>query len=109
LGLGFVKWTDLLCRQGELSARENKKLDASSTSLVLNIAEGNGKFSRKDRTKFIDIANTAGMQCALLLDLLMVRSRETAQNLTEGKNMLDRICSMLMGWRRGLEEDQECG
>jgi hypothetical protein len=46
-----------------------RRIDEFATSLVLNIAEGNGRFSRLDHGKFIDIAEEAGMKLAAYLDL----------------------------------------
>jgi four helix bundle protein len=102
LSLDFVKWADTLAKESRASTQESKKLDTGSTSLVLNIAEGNGRFSHADRTKFIDTAHSAALQCVLVLDLMVARHRIPAQRAVGSKAMLRRICAMLLGWRRKL-------
>jgi four helix bundle protein len=46
-----------------------KRLDESSTSLALNIAEGNGRFSQREHAKFIEISVDSGVKLAAYLDL----------------------------------------
>ena len=107
LGLDFVKWSDAFVKEGMANSRETKKLDAVSTSTVLNIAEGNGRFSPSDRSKFIETAHASALQCVLSLDLMMARHRATMQAVIPGKNMLGRISAMLLAWRRKLAESPE--
>jgi len=67
--LQFVSWCDRLMLGNEGKPDLKEDLDRSSTSIVLNIAEGNGKFSVKDRCRFLDIAHTSAVRCAATLDL----------------------------------------
>ena len=48
LALQLVGWVDELCRNSEFNAKIERRLDVLSTSIALNIAEGNGRFGRKD-------------------------------------------------------------
>lgn len=48
-----------LCIDSHLDARARTGFDTHTTSIVLNIAEGNGRYSRKDRSRFLDTACTA--------------------------------------------------
>ena len=64
-------------------------------SIPLNIAEGNGKRSFKDRTRFPDIARGSALECAAIQDVLVISggmSRETDHEL---KSKLVRIVAML--------------
>ena len=67
----------------------------AAQSIPLNIAEGNGKRSLKDRARFLDIARGSALECAAIQDVLVVSggmSRETDHEL---KSKLARIVAML--------------
>src|SRR5947207_6782236 len=53
--------------------RRQKISSTASTSIPLNIAEGNGKFSAKDRARFFEMARGSALECAACLDVLLVR------------------------------------
>ena len=72
-----------------------KQLDRASTSIALNIAEGNGKRSAKDRCRYLDTSRGSALECAAFLDVAVAR-RAIANSLTEhGKQLLVRIVQML--------------
>jgi four helix bundle protein len=72
-----------------------KHLDEASTSVALNIAEGNGKRSRIDRARFLDIARGSALESAACLDVLVARKRLDALEVRPAKTELVRIVSML--------------
>jgi four helix bundle protein len=78
-----------------LSAR--KHLDEASQSVASNIAEGNGKRSKADRCRFLDIARGSALECAACLDGLVARKCLDTNAVMHGKQLLERIVSML--WR----------
>jgi four helix bundle protein len=82
-------------KNGRTSA--TKHLDEASGSITNNIAEGNGKRSRTDRCRFLDIARGSALECAACLDTLVARKRIDPSEAEEGKQLLERIVSML--WR----------
>ena len=83
---------------GTISAKE--QLDRASTSIALNIAEGNGKFSAKDRSRFFEVARGSALECAACLDVLFARKLATEEHVVPGKERLARIVQMLLGLLR---------
>jgi four helix bundle protein len=73
------------------------QLDRASNSIALNIAEGNGKFTPKDRCRFFDTAHGSSLECAAGLDILVARAKFTAEQVKSGKERLQRVVRMLMG------------
>src|SRR5438552_12538783 len=69
--------------------------NSSSTSLILNIAEGNGRYAELDQAKFLDIAESAAVKLAAYLDLSVEKSAMTAKDSVSGKTLLVRIEAML--------------
>ena len=63
----------------------------------LNIAEGNGKFTSKDRCKYFDIARGSALECASSLDVLVRRRKVEQTRVLDGKQLLSNIVSMLVG------------
>ncbi len=49
------------------------QLDRASTSIALNIAEGNGRFHIKDRCRYLDFARSSALECAACLDVLVAK------------------------------------
>jgi four helix bundle protein len=95
--VAFVAWLaqvlDGAARIGEVK----DQLDRASTSIALNIAEGNGKYSLKDRCRFFDIAQGSALECAAGLDVLVAKGKLTPAQIRPGKERLQRIVRMLMG------------
>ncbi|TWT56622.1 four helix bundle protein [Allorhodopirellula solitaria] len=67
----------------------------TAQSIPLNIAEGNGKRSLKDRARFFDIARGSAFECAAIQDALVATDGLEDVASRELKRMLKRIVSML--------------
>ncbi|MBA3850063.1 MAG: four helix bundle protein [Opitutus sp.] len=95
--LRFIGWvTPILDRlPGKVAAKD--QLDRASTSIALNLAEGNGKRSHPDRCRFFDIARGSGVECAACLDVLRVKQLLTDEEVAAGKTILIEVVSMTAG------------
>jgi four helix bundle protein len=95
--IAFVAWlSDLLDGTARLGDVKDQ-LDRASTSVALNIAEGNGKYSLRDRCRFFDTAHGSALECAAGLDVLVAKRRLVLEQVRPGKERLQRIVRMLMG------------
>jgi len=95
--LSFIDWLESLPIFSNKRINVIDHLDRASDSVALNIAEGNGKFSGKDRCRYFDIAHGSALECAGCLDI-MVRKRMISENENVfGKTTLKEIVSMLVG------------
>lgn len=99
-GLQFTSWTTALV--GAL--RESRvphikevvdQLERAALSLVLNIAEGNGRRTGQARAKSFDDARGSGIACAACLDVLVAHGACAAEDVSEGKALLLRIVAMV--------------
>jgi four helix bundle protein len=95
--LRFVVWAGPLIEDlsAKLAARD--QLDRASTSIVLNLAEGNGKRSHPDRCRYFDIARGSVVECAACLDVLVARQKLAPAVADEGKAILLEVVSMTAG------------
>src|SRR6266480_5768603 len=92
--LEFASWQDLI---ESLTKRTSTRdhLERAGDSIALNIAEGNGKFSQKDRARFFQIAHGSALECAACLDLLVARRSCAGSATTRGTSILEEIVKML--------------
>jgi len=97
MALQFVAWSEEIIQRLPKSLAATDQLDRASTSIVLNIAEGNGKFTSPDRCRFFDIARGSTLECAGCLDVLWAKKRISEGDANIGKDTLVQIVSMLVG------------
>ncbi len=76
------------------------QLERASTSIALNIAEGNAKFSDQDRLRYWQIAQGSAFGCGACLDVLVARDVLPAGEAVKGKEQLYKIVKMIVGLRK---------
>ena len=60
--IAFIAWLSALLEGTVRIGDVKDQLDRASTSIPLNIAEGNGKYAPKDRCRFFDIAHGSALE-----------------------------------------------
>jgi len=104
--LTFAQWTEVILERVPKSAAVHNQLDRARTSIVLNIPEGNGRFTPADRCKFFDIARGSGLESAGCLDLIFIKKLISEPELEEGKTILKDVISLLVGLIRSNSPDR---
>jgi four helix bundle protein len=99
--IGFIAWLTILLEEGAGTGDIKDQLERASSSISLNIAEGNGKYSVKDRCRFFDTAHASALECAAALDVLVARKRVSHERIRAGKQSLQGIVRMIMGLIKG--------
>jgi four helix bundle protein len=87
-----VKWLPL--KRAELS----DQLDRASISICLNIAEGAGRTSPRERARHYTIARGSAVECLACLDL--VELEMTVTSMPEARTTLLRLLMVLSGLLR---------
>jgi four helix bundle protein len=95
--IAFIAWLSALLEGTVRIGDVKDQLDRASTSIALNIAEGNGKYALKDRCRFFDISHGSALECAAGLDILVAKAKLTQAQIRPGKERLQKIVRMLMG------------
>jgi len=72
------------------------QLRRASLSVSLNIAEGYGKRTTADRSRFYDIARGSAHECGAVLDASRILNLVDDEHFVQGKTLLVRIVSMLV-------------
>ena len=85
--------------------RENKKLDyclaqqlkRASLSIVLNIAEGSGKFSKADKKNYYTISRGSVYECVSLCEIILEENYIEKDRFDYLKSQYETISKMIMG------------
>ena len=79
------------------------QLHRAATSIVLNIAEGAGKYSKPDKRRFYVTARGSTTESAAIFDILLRLGAVTPDLQADAKTKLVRIASMLIKLAKSLE------
>jgi four helix bundle protein len=85
------------------------QLRRASGSIVLNIAEGAGEFSKRDKARFYRMALRSATECAGTLDICKRLRLGDETNLTSGRDCLLRIVAMLVRLVRNMSSGTGSG
>src|SRR3954469_21257151 len=102
--IAFCAWTGELLNAISAKTAAKDQLDRASTSVPLNIAEGNGKFSAKDRARYLEMERGSALECAACLDVLVARKLATGERVADAKAQLVSIVRMTIGLLKRFSE-----
>jgi len=95
--LEFIEFVNHLITSEKTTISTFEQLDRASSSIPLNIAEGTGKYTGKDKCRYYDIARGSALASAACLDVLLKRKIISDKVVEDGKRLLVEIVSMLIG------------
>ena len=81
------------------------QLERASLSIVLNIAEGTGRFAAADKARFYSMARGSATECGGILDVLLARKLITSIAHQRLHILLVRIVAMLTKLHARMAED----
>ena len=98
----------IACKKVILDGKPEKyvidQLGRASFSVPLNIAEGSGKFSSKDRRNFFTIARASVFECCAVLDILNEEGKIAESELKNITSQADELFRILYSMIKNLSE-----
>jgi four helix bundle protein len=102
----FVAWSSPLLEKLPAKLAVSDQFDRASTSVPLNIAEGNAKYTAPDRCRYFDTARGSALECAACLDVLVAKGKCTPEQIQSGKEVLHETVCLLVGLIRSIDPDR---
>jgi four helix bundle protein len=96
--VAFMEWFVSQPEGKALRHRLLRQIDDAGTSMVLNIAEGNGRFAELDHRRFLRTAECAAVKSAVFLDLCQSNELIQEAEAVAGKEILRRVNLLLAGF-----------
>ena len=100
----FVAWAHEMAEDASPGGPMKDQLARAAASVPLNIAEGNAKYSGRERRRYFETARASALECAACLDVLVARGKTTDEQVDHGKDLLDRIVAMLTSMIKGTPD-----
>ena len=94
VAISFYRWLISTGPGRHLATGFDRSVDVLATRVVLNIAEGNGRYAELSQQGFLDTANKAVAKLAVSLDMGVRRNAWTHDEIAEAKPLLERIGQM---------------
>ena len=96
--LAFIEWFVSRTGSDGLSHRLFRQVDEAGTCVVLNIAEGNGRYAELDQHRFLHIAERGAVKAAVYLDLCVRGGLFAEAEAASDKEILRRVGALLAGF-----------
>jgi four helix bundle protein len=96
--MDFIGWFCQLPEGRSLPHRWYRQVDKTATSMVLNIAEGNGRRGTEDRRRFLNMAEAAAVKTVTYLDLCQSQDGLDLAEAGAGFERLELVARLLNGF-----------
>jgi len=91
------KILSFLKRNKHVDSYIRDQLRRASISMVINIAEGSGKFSKADKKNFYTIARSSVYECVSLMEIIFEEKQIDTKTFQSFYKTLETISKMLLG------------
>ena len=98
----FNKTISVFLSKKKIDSVSNDQLHRASFSIMLNIAEGAGRYTKKDKRNFYVIARGSTFECVAILDYVCDLEQITEQEYKQYYASLEEISKMLYALIKGL-------
>jgi four helix bundle protein len=98
----FNKKVNTFLISTKLDRTTNDQLRRASFSIMLNIAEGSGRYSKADKRHFYVISRGSAFECVAIFDYLKDINAINETQFTEFYNYLDELSRMLFSMIKSL-------
>ena len=86
-----------ICVDGNPDKNIKDQLRRASLSIVLNIAEGAGKYTKQDKKNFYVVAKGSVNECVAIIRILKIENKISGESFDKNYNNLLEIAKMLSG------------
>ena len=100
----LVKDTYLLLQAPGYDHNLKDQLKRAATSIMLNIAEGTGRWGPKDKRRFFSIARGSALECMAVFDIIEDLELLTFEEAEVFRKRFGRVAGMLFGLIRHFDQ-----
>lgn len=98
----FNRNVALFLENTNVSKNKKDQLERAAFSIMLNIAEGSGRFTKPDKRNFYIIARGSAFECVAIFDYLLDQNSLEKGKFQEFYSSLEEISKMLFALIKGL-------
>ncbi|MEZ4754770.1 MAG: four helix bundle protein [Bdellovibrionota bacterium] len=96
LSIELIKWvSEDIARKLSRDPQIADQLARASSSIPLNIAEGSGKSTERDKRRFYSIARGSAMECSAIFDVMCARNLVTSEERKKARSLIRPIVGVL--------------
>ena len=103
----FVHVMDELVRENKFDRSTNDQLKRASLSVLLNIAEGSSRFSKKERRHYMVISRGSVFECVAILEYLTDTAQLSKEKYDIYLQQLEELSKMLYSLIRKFSEEND--
>ena len=100
----FNKGVRTFIRESTLDRTTNDQLRRAAFSVVLNLAEGSGRFSKPDRRNFFVVSRSSVFECVAILDILKDEGGISSELFERFYNQAEELSKIIFAMIRNLEK-----